>query len=279
MSWNVTLVAESLAVMMHKERTTYRSRDYLRESLSSTATVQGVLLDEEDRTKVVDWCYHVVDVCQLDRESVAIAMEMVDRFLSNKTSTTPMDVLGDRIQFQLLTLTALYVSIKINMKIALGSDFFSCISRELYTVKDIEAMELKLLIELSWYISAPTCVQMAHHIVMLLSMHVTFDETTWATVLNEIEYQAECAVRDYYFVTKRPSTVAMAAIFNTLYQLEQHESQDIILALLSIMKTVNEFEPIEVILTTRSKLHSLVYGSNDRDGEFDTKEEGTDSDQ
>lgn len=252
-------MAESLAVMMHKERTTYQKRDYLMESPSST--VQG-FLDQEDRTKVVDWCYKVVDVCKLERESVAIAMEMVDRFLSNKTSTTVMDVLGDRIQFQLLTLTALYVSIKINMKIALGSDFFSCISCELYPVKDIEAMELKLLKELSWRVSAPTCAQMAHHIITLLSMHVTLDKTMWATILDEVDYQAECAVREYYFVTQRPSTVAMAAIFNALDRFEKHKSQDIVHAILSIRKTIEEFESIEVILATRSKLHSLVYGSN-----------------
>ena len=275
-SWSVTSVAESLSVMMNKERTIYRKRDYLNDSSS---TVKGVRLDEEDRTKMVDWCYNVVDSCQLERESVAIAMEMVDRFLSNKTSATAMDVRHDRIQFQLLTLTALYVSIKINMKVALGSDFFSCISRELYPVKDIEAMELKLLKELSWCISAPTCVQMAHHIIALLSMHVTFDEAMWANILNEVEYQAECAVRDYYFVSQRPSTVAMAAIFNTLDRFEKHESQDIIHAVLSVMKTVEEFESIEVILATRSKLHSLVYGSNDTDREFDSEDEETDNNQ
>jgi hypothetical protein len=275
-SWNVSSVAESLAVMMNKERTIYRKRDYLSESPSST--VQG-FLDQEDRTKVVEWCYSVVDICQLERESVAIAMEMVDRFLSNKASTTVMDVLGDRIQFQLLTLTALYVSIKVNMKIALGSDFFSCISRELYPVKDIEAMELKLLKELSWCISAPTCVQVAHHIITLLSMHVTLDTIMEATILNEVDYQAECAVREYYFVTQRPSTVAMAAIFNTLDRFEKHKCQDIVHALLSIMETVEEFESIEVILATRIKLHGLVYGSNDTDRELDTEDEETDDHQ
>ena len=255
-SWDPTSVAESLAVMIQKETTVYKRRDYLH---GSSNCVCGVL-DEEDRTKMVEWCYSVVDICQLERETVAIAMDLVDRFLSNKASTSAMSVLGDRIQFQLLTLAALYVSIKISMKIALGSDFFSVISRELYPVKDIEAMELILLKELSWCISPPTCVQMAHHILTLSSTLVCFDKASLAALLNEVDYQAECAVRDYYFVTQRPSTLAMAAIINSVDRIEgSQERQDIIRAVLSVTKYA-EFESIEVILATRIKLHSLVYG-------------------
>jgi hypothetical protein len=272
MSWNETSVAESLAVMVQKETAVYNKRyDYL----GNPSCAQGVV-SEDDRTKMVDWCYKVVDTCQLERETVAIAMDLVDRFLSNKSSTAAMDVLGDRIQFQLLSLTALYVSIKISQKIALGSDFFSVISRELYPVKDIEAMELILLKELSWCISPPTCVQMAHHILTLSSTLVCFDKASLAALLNDVDYQAECAVRDYYFVTQRPSTLAMAAIINSVDRIEgSQERQDIIRAVLSVTKYA-EFESIEVILATRIKLHSLVYGHDDsgdgRDGEVDDED-------
>ncbi len=262
MSWyNDTSVAESLATMIQKERSVYRSCDYLNGILG----VQGVI-NEEDRTKMVDWCYSVVDACQLERETVAMAMDLVDRFLSNKSSTAAMDVRRDRFQFQLLTITALYVSIKITMKVALGSDFFASISRELYPVQEIEAMELILLTELSWYISAPTCVQMARHILILVSIHahVTFEQTKWAEILDEVEYQAELAVRDYYFVTQRPSTVAMAAILNIVDRFGKHESQAFVRAILTLMHNAEfqfEFEAIEVILASRSKLYNVVYGA------------------
>ncbi|KAL3765057.1 hypothetical protein ACHAWU_009425 [Discostella pseudostelligera] len=259
MSWNNdTSVAESLAVMMQKERSVYKSCDYL----NGTSGIHGVI-DEEDRTKMVDWCYSVVDICQLERETVAVAMDMVDRFLSNKSSTVAMDVRRDRFQFQLLTITALYVSIKITMKDALGSDFFASISRELYPVQEIEAMELILLQELSWYISVPTYVQMARHILTLVSIHahVTFEQTKWAAILDEVEYQAELAVRDYHFVTQRPSTVAVAAILNLADRFSKDESQAFVRAILSVMDNAEfEFEAIEVIIATRNKLYSVVYG-------------------
>ncbi len=263
-------VAESLTVMLEKERSVYKSSDYL----IGTLGLRGVI-DAEDRTKMVEWCYCVVDICQLKREAVAIAMEMVDRFLSKKLcSIAAMDMLRDRFQFQLLTITALYISIKISTKITLGSDFFSMISRDLYPIREIEAMEKILLQELSWRISAPTCVQTAHHILSLMSTHVTLDETTWATIHNEIEYQAEYAVKDYYFVTQRPSTVAIAAILNSIDQVDKkHESLDAVRAVLSVMKSA-DFESMDVILTTRNKLHTLIYG-NEHSGDED---EGTDND-
>ena len=280
LSWNETSVAESLAVMVQKETAVYNKRcDYL----GKPSCVKGVV-SEDDRTKMVDWCYKVVDTCQLERETVAIAMDLVDRFLSNKSSTAAMDVLGDRIQFQLLSLTALYVSIKVSQKISLGSDFFSVISRELYPIQDIEAMELVLLKELAWCISPPTCVQVANHVFSLLSTHVTLDRATWAAILDEVEYQGENAVRDYYFVTQRPSTVAMAAIFNaTMDRLDnKEECQDILRAVLSVMNSA-EFESIEVILAARTKLQNLVYGF-DYDGDggdagytADNDEDGCDS--
>ena len=272
--WNNTsAVAESLAVMMQKERTVYKRRDYLS---NRTTGLQGNIT-EEDRTSMVDWCYRVVDVCQLDRETVAMAMDMVDRFLSNKSSVAATVMMGNRIQFQLLTLTALYVSIKISNKSVLGSDFFSVASCELYSVEDIEAMEHLLLKELSWCISAPTCVQMAHHILKLTGTHVMLDKATWANILDEVDYQAEHAVRHNYFVTQLPSTVAVAAIFNALDRFNKFESQEFIRAVLSVIKTA-AFESLEVILATRNKLHSLVNGDTNTADGFDDIE-STDSDQ
>ncbi len=112
--------------------------------LNKSSTLRQV--DEEDRTKMVEWCYSVIDTCEL--ETITLAMEMVDRFIS-KSSDVSTDILRDRIQFQLLTMTALYVANKINTKPALRRDFIPIIFRDLYPVKEIEAMELILMKELS----------------------------------------------------------------------------------------------------------------------------------
>jgi hypothetical protein len=205
---------------------------------------------------MVDWCYELVDTCQFQRETVAVAMDMVDRLLSKSSTTVSEAVLCDRIQFQLLTMTSLYVAIKTSEPTVIGIDFLSSISCNLYSVESIEAMEWTLLHELSWRISPPTCVQMAHHILVLLSKHVCLDKS-WCTILDEVGYQAEHAVRDYYFVTQRPSTVAMAAILNTLELFDEQNGQAYARSLHSVMN--DEFDSLEIILATKNRLYSLVY--------------------
>ncbi len=154
---------------------------------------------------------------------------------------------------------------------------FSATSCELYAVEDIVAMELLLLKELSWCIAAPTCVQMAHHILKLTVTHVTLERTTWAVILDEVDYLAEHAVRHNYFVTQLLSTVAMAAIFNALDRFNKYQSRDFVRTVLPVIQTT-EFESLEVILATRDKLPSLVYGNaNTVDGCGDI--ESTDSNQ
>ena len=263
-SWKATSVAESLSVMMQKEQTIYRSCDYLHPP-SSSSSLNLRAVDAEVRTKMVDWCYSLIDVCQFERESVAMALEMVDRFLS-KPSKESEAVLCDCMQYQLLTVTALYIAVKTSGETVLGIDFFCCISNDLYSVKEIEAMERTLLHGLSWCISAPTCVQMAHHILTLISADIQCEVKTWNAILDEVMFQAEHTVREYYFVTQRPSTVAMAAIFNTLELLDKRNGRAFVRSLLSILN--DDFDSLEIILATKNKLSSLLYGNNSSDIEL-----------
>ncbi|KAL7434408.1 hypothetical protein ACHAXH_003479 [Discostella pseudostelligera] len=295
-SWQSTTVSETLSVMLQKERRRlYASCDYLGiiPQSSSFCSQEAVILDnddevepttmititEVDRTQLVDWCYKVIDLCNLERETVAMAMDMVDRFLSsnnsNKTCEEDMayKVLRDRIQFQLLVVTALYVAIKTNEKTVFGSKLFSIISCDLYSISDIEDMELKLLSGLSWYISAPTSVQIANHILKLISERLIIRKSTWADILDEVQYQAEHAVRDYYFVTQRPSTVAMAAIFNALDLVEDdHDRQALHSYLLVILlESTEEYDSIEQIMTSKDRLNLAVVESDDHDGHNNEK--------
>ena len=292
-------VAETLSIMLQNEQTVYcrRSCDYL---LGIRQDRQAVLIgevipptsmtmiNEADRTQLVDWCYKVVDLFKLEREVVAKAMDMVDRFLSKSNSCDLVyKILHDRIQFQLLTVTALYVSIKINERTVIGSKLFSIISCDLYSISDIEDMELSLLCGLSWYISAPTTVQIANHILKLISSHVTIQlrRRTWAAILDEVLYQAEHAVRDYYFVTQHPSTVAIAAIFNAIDRVEEvHCHQALSTSLIVFIegesssysltggsdycggeavcteKEYHRHDWIDQILASKRRLNFLVYG-------------------
>ena len=206
LSRDKTAVADSLWVMLQKEQTTYSDcRDYLLSSSHScSAAHHAPIITESDRMQIVDWCYSVVDILEFDRENVMIAMGLVDRFLSKPNSGTS-HFLQDQVQFQLLAMAALYIAIKTNERAAFSSANFSAMSGGLYSVEDVESTELKILSGLSWHICAPTSIQVANHILSLLLPHVNLKESTWGILLDEVQYQAEYAVRDYCFSTQRPN--------------------------------------------------------------------------
>jgi hypothetical protein len=86
-------------------------------------------------------------------------------------------------------------------------------------------MEWNLLQDLSWHVCAPTSIQMAQHILSLALPHVNVQDSTRSFILTEVRFQTEYAVTDYYFAPQRPSTVAMATIFNTLEQVDKQDRQ------------------------------------------------------
>jgi hypothetical protein len=249
LSQDTAAVAESLSAMMQKEQAVYQCDDYLH--------APATLITESDRLKIVDWCYGVIDHCKFDRETVAIAMDMVDRFLSKPSSAAAL-VRRDRKQFQLLAVAALYIAIKTNERVSFGSDQFAALSGGIYATEDIEDMELIILEGLEWRVCAPTSAQMAHHILSLALPHVDLRESTWGLVLDEVRFQTEHAVRDYYFCLRRPSTVAMAGIFNTLDQLENEDRQAVLRALMFVMN--HEFDHPQELMDARERLHLFIQG-------------------
>eukprot|EP00984_Skeletonema_dohrnii_P015377 scaffold6629_cov171-Skeletonema_dohrnii-CCMP3373.AAC.2 len=236
LSRNAEAVADSLAAMIKKELTTkYSCFDaYLLNPSDPN------MITADDRMKLVDWCYGIVDHCNFSRETVASAMEMVDRFLgmpSNSVDAARVsdEALVDQSKFQLLTIAALYTSIKINEKVAISSDVFAEMCSHIYTVEEIEGMERILLIGLSWRCHAPTAHQVGMSILSLLLPYVDMPEATWGFLMDEMKYLTELAVRDYYFSTQRASTIALAAIFNVISDTSSKELRELLGSFLSAM--------------------------------------------
>ena len=249
LSQDTTAVAASLAVMIEKEHTIYTCKGYLDPS-------DTIIITADDRMALVDWCYDFVDHCHISREVVASAMEMVDRFLSIPSQVTHL-ALHNRKVFQLLTIAALYSSIKVNETLAVGSTFFSEMSHSAYTAEEIENMELTLLIGLSWRCHAPTAHQVGLSILSLILPYVDIPEVTWGFLMDEMQYLTELAVRDYYLSTQRASTVALAAILKASNELDIQPLQDFMKAFSSILIDFG-FEDIDRLIVGKEKLASLI---------------------
>jgi hypothetical protein len=57
-----------------KDEMSTTSGDHVSEKLIAAA---------EDRAQIVDWFYSLIDLCQLARLNVVVAMSLADRFVSN----------------------------------------------------------------------------------------------------------------------------------------------------------------------------------------------------
>ena len=256
LSRNTEDVADSLAAMIKREITTLNHEGYLHPS-------EPNMISAHDREKIVDWCYAVVDHCQYSRETVASAMDMVDRFLSMPSNSVDAarvsdEALRDQSKFQLLTIAALYSSIKVHERVALSSDLFAEICSRAYTAEEIEDMERILLSGLSWRCHSPTARQIGLSILSLILPYVDIPEETWGFLLDEMTYLTELAVRDYYFAFERTSTIALAAVLNAISDTSTKEHQEILGAFLRVVMECFEFDHVKHIAMARTRLQCLV---------------------
>ena len=227
------------------------------------------MITAADRMALVDWCYHVVDNCQYSRETVAMTMVMVDAFLSTPSSTADAarasdEALHSQTKFQLLTIASLSYSIKAKSNVAVPAVVFAHdMCGGLYTKEEIETMERTLLSGLSsWSCDlSPTAYEVGRTVLSFLVPYTNLSEATWSFLPDEVKYQIEHAVRDYYFSTQRTSTIALAAIFNAAKLLSSNTHQGVMFgkALESIVERFS-FDDPKLIFVARQRLQSVIDG-------------------
>ena len=263
LSRDYAATAETLSAILRRELSYYSCKGYLNPSDPSMITAA-------DRKKLVDWCYGVVDHYQLSREAVATTMEMVDRFISvsagplalwdvnSDVAKVGYNVLHCPSKFQLLTVAALYSTLeaKDNM-IQFDESFFG-----VYTKEDIENMEHTLQRGLSWRTNTPSSCQVGHTILSLLLQHVSLPEATWCFLLDEMNYQTEVSVRDYYFSTQRPSTIAMAAISNAIESIGNEAHKGMLKTCLSGILECYDFDHDDLVAAAKRRLHCYLQGGS-----------------
>jgi len=116
-------------------------------------------------------------------------------------------------------MTCLYLSIKLNEYKHLlipGSkssmDTILQLSRGFFTLKEMEKMEYEVLQRLRWHVHPPTAQLFVKHLLFFLSVeeHELHDLA---------QFMIELSVMDYFFVSYKPSEIAMAALLNSMDRL------------------------------------------------------------
>jgi len=218
---------------------------------SSTSTSQ---INKHWREKICEWAYQVVDHFDLNREVVSTAMNHLDRFLSVYDGTV------DKNLFQLLAMTCLYLSIKLNEYKHLlipGSkssmDTILQLSRGFFTLKEMEKMEYEVLQRLRWHVHPPTAQLFVKHFLFFL-------EVEEHELHDLAQFMIELSVMDYFFVSYKPSEIAMAALLNGMDRLDHKNASRMTF---HITRFIDINSP--AILACRERL-SLIYAQANEQG-------------
>jgi Cyclin, N-terminal domain len=161
------------------------------------------------RQQMFDWASMVVDGYGIERETVAVSFNLLDRFVAVELSR-PNSPPITRDDYQLFSMTCLYMSIKVleTFQRKLPVQTFVDMSKNYYTKEVIEATERDILQALDWYVHAPTGLGFARLFLSLLPCPVSRHMRSTVVTLTEI------AVADSLFVACRPSNVGLAAVLH-----------------------------------------------------------------
>ena len=215
---DLELVSDQVAVMTHQELTSYRCGDYLCDPIYSHSTYpcaspDQVALDSLARKKMIDWSFRVVDHFGINREMVATATSVMDRFVSRQRC--------DRTTFKLAAMTSLYMATKVHDQEQLQLDKLVTLSKGEFTVDDIVSMEAKILRVLGWRVNPVTVHSFIHSFI---SSVPTLEPSATRAIYDRAIFFAELCLFDYSYVTRQRSSIAAAAILNALEGIEGHST-------------------------------------------------------
>mmetsp|Transcript_134977 Transcript_134977/g.200818 ORF Transcript_134977/g.200818 Transcript_134977/m.200818 type:complete len:372 (-) Transcript_134977:128-1243(-) len=168
-------------------------------------------IDEYCREQIVEWSFRVVDYFRIDREVVALSLSFLDRFLATCEC--------DRSSFKLAATTSLNLAVKLLHPCKLGDlGILSDLSRGEFDMHDVAEMESHILSSLAWSMHPPTAVAFTTIFLdyALLDRSLNMTSADIDDLHDISSFFTELAVCDYFFVTMRPSAVALACILNAL---------------------------------------------------------------
>uniref|UniRef100_A0A7S2WJA6 Cyclin-like domain-containing protein n=1 Tax=Eucampia antarctica TaxID=49252 RepID=A0A7S2WJA6_9STRA len=218
---------ERFSVLRHQEDNLYRYPDYLSpkfqeeqwqqctqkentksniftsELESSSSSSSGV--NEVWREKICEWSYQVVDHFDFSRETVDVSISYLDRFLASRPVNKKV--------FQLAAMTCLYLAVKLYEPGMLRPSSLVELSRGFFTEDHVTAMEESILRALSWHLHPPTYLSFVREFLLLIQTSCC-SSSEYRAIVENARFLTELGVCDYFFVTRKPSSVALACLLN-----------------------------------------------------------------
>ena len=199
---------DTITAMNKNEKSGYVTNEYLNDSC---------MITPDDRYKMTEWCFTIVDFCKFQRSTVSICMSYVDRYLAASVADNNNNSGNlSNVDFQLLVLAALYSSVKIHENEAISPSAVAALSRGVYKSKQIEEMEFALLQKIYWRVNPPTSYEYSNRLMELISEVVDMPQDIQDAVTDLTKFQCELAVLYYDFVPVPASHLAVASLINAM---------------------------------------------------------------
>jgi hypothetical protein len=202
--------SEIVSNMLRQEATTYRRTDYIPALASRTAP--GETIDGSWRQRIIEWMYGVIDHCNLRRESVAVATYFLDLSASR-------GLVHCRVDFQLIAMTSLMLSIKLNDSTMVKLDSMVKLGRGLFNEADVIAMEKKILQVFQWHVHPPTPVCFMRQLLRLMPLEAS--PIARYMIVEVTRFISEISSCLYKFVKYSASTMATAAVVVAMERVEE----------------------------------------------------------
>lgn len=162
-------------------------------------------IDSQKRTILINWLVEVADEYRLQSETLFICVNIIDRFLSKHTVSTP--------SFQLLGVAAMFIASKYEEIYPPELNQFVEVTDETCSGKEICQMEQNILKTLNFRISQPS-------ITFFLNQIFAFNKFT-KRVYHLAEYLCYLSLlADKPFLEYYPSEIALAAVILAAQQLD-----------------------------------------------------------
>jgi hypothetical protein len=199
--------------MLHQEQTTYKCNvDYLNHSSSPVI----INVKPSHRVALCQWAYNVINTIKnIDKSIAVIGIQYFDRFMSSKLGSRFL--IGSR-EFQLAFIGCLIVSLKAREGMVVEVDFITnVLCNNLYSQREILAIEIEVLIALEWRLNGPTPQDFVGYFLDLYSYSSMFaDERVVETLKQSSLVLVEQAMTDYALALQTPSSIAYAALLSCM---------------------------------------------------------------
>jgi Cyclin, N-terminal domain len=163
------------------------------------------------REKVVQWCYDLIDSLQENRAVVYVALNILDRYSSFLSKSSPVD----EQTYELASMSSVFLAVGIAGAGVLRLPDLISMSRLGLRVQDIVAMGTSVVGALSWEHRFVTPFDFFTDLLSLVPS-LSNDPTRQRSLHEAACYMAEIAVFDISLSANKASEIAIAAVLSSL---------------------------------------------------------------